>query len=39
VLVALLLTLTACDPKRSAGLTPNSITINVTGLPAVDPRI
>jgi len=33
VLIALLLALTACDPKRSTGLTPDSITITVTGLP------
>lgn len=32
-LLALLIILTACDPKRT-GLTPDSITINVTGLPA-----
>lgn len=33
-LVALLIGLTACDPERSAGLTPDSITIRITGLPA-----
>src|SRR5690554_2784690 len=33
VLIALLLTLAACDPKQIAGFTPDSITISIAGLP------